>query len=69
MTLNRPARLIALYSKPMAAFVEILGRLSTDPKLRALVLTGAGDKAFIGGADSREMAGFAEARRRAKAGS
>ena len=60
VTLNRPDRLNAMNSELMEAFVEILVRLSADPQLRALVLTGAGDKAFIGGADIQEMAGFAD---------
>src|SRR5262249_20570846 len=30
-----------------------------EPELRALVLTGAGDRAFIGGADIREMSALA----------
>lgn len=60
VTLNRPDRLNAMDSGLMEAFVDALGGLSTDAELRALVLTGAGDKAFVGGADIREMADFAD---------
>ena len=60
VTLNRPDRLNAMNSELMEAFVGILAELSRDPELRAIVLTGAGDKAFIGGADIREMADFAD---------
>jgi enoyl-CoA hydratase/carnithine racemase len=40
----------------MAQFVETFHRLAADDALRAVVLTGAGDKAFIGGANIDEMA-------------
>jgi len=44
------------------ALIEELSRqvraLGRDPHLRALVLRGAGDKAFIGGADIRAMVGL-----------
>lgn len=41
--------------------VEVRGvfeKLSDDRALRAVVLTGAGDRAFIGGADLNELGGF-----------
>lgn len=37
---------------------EALDSIETDKGCRVLVLTGSGDKAFIGGADMEEMAGF-----------
>ena len=40
----------------MEEFVSAVQRLSDDESLRAMVVTGAGDKAFIGGADIGEMA-------------
>ncbi len=39
----------------MTEFVERIGVLARDEILRAVVLTGAGNKAFIGGADIHEM--------------
>jgi enoyl-CoA hydratase len=40
-------------------------KLACDDTLRAVILTGAGTKAFIGGADIREMAGLDETSARA----
>lgn len=51
-------RLNAVGSAEMEELSETLGRLAEDDALRALVLTGQGDKAFIGGADINEMAGL-----------
>lgn len=60
LALNRPDRLNAMNSELMDALTDRLESLSTDGDLRALVLTGAGDRAFIGGADIQEMAGFTD---------
>ena len=37
---------------------EAFERVSADPRLRVIVLTGAGDRSFIGGANLKEMSGF-----------
>jgi len=42
----------------IAALTSAIRRASEDASLRALVLTGAGDRAFIGGADVEVMVGF-----------
>jgi enoyl-CoA hydratase len=56
ITIANPAKLNTLNVANMAEFVDVLERLAKDETLHAAVLTGAGDKAFIGGADIREMA-------------
>lgn len=56
LTVNNPAKLNALNSPTMDAFVAAVDQLIHDEALRLLVVTGAGDKAFIGGADIDEMA-------------
>lgn len=58
VAVNNPERLNALDSERMEALAAAIRDLAADPDLRALVLTGAGDRAFIGGADIREMAAF-----------
>lgn len=50
ITLNRPEKLNALSDEVLAAFAEIFAAAKTDPKIKALLLTGSG-KAFCAGAD------------------
>jgi enoyl-CoA hydratase len=61
VTINNASRLNAMHSALMDEFIEKLSPLVADAQLRALVLTGAGNKAFIGGADIREMSALANA--------
>lgn len=57
VTVDNPRKLNTLNSRTMAALVETFDRLAAgEPRLRAVVLSGAGDRAFIGGADIGEMA-------------
>ncbi|MCK6453719.1 MAG: enoyl-CoA hydratase/isomerase family protein [Alphaproteobacteria bacterium] len=58
VTLNRPDRLNA-WDGPMRQQVkEAIERLDADPAVRAIVLTGAGDKAFSAGQDLNETEKF-----------
>jgi enoyl-CoA hydratase/carnithine racemase len=59
LTLDNQARLNTLSSAVMDAFVAAFARLAEDETLRAVVLTGAGTRAFVGGADVDEMAAIA----------
>jgi enoyl-CoA hydratase len=56
VTLNRPSALNALNTPVMSALVETLERLDADPDCRAVVIRGAGERAFAAGADIKEMA-------------
>jgi enoyl-CoA hydratase/carnithine racemase len=56
VTVANAAKLNTVNVENMAAFVEILERLAKEDDLRAVVLTGAGERAFIGGADIHAMA-------------
>ena len=56
LTIHNPRKLNTLNSKLMDDFFGAIDGLAGEPTLRALVLTGAGDRAFIGGADIDEMA-------------
>ena len=57
MTINRPDKLNALNNKVHEEGVAALKELREDDDVRVLVLTGAGEKAFIAGADISEFAG------------
>jgi enoyl-CoA hydratase len=61
LTIDNARRLNALSAALMDEFVEVLGRVAGNQKLRAVVLTGAGTKSFIVGADITEMAAIADA--------
>ena len=56
VTLNRPDQRNALNGDMLAALVDAMKRARDDDTVRAVVLTGAGDKVFCAGAD---LGGFA----------
>lgn len=51
LTINRPERRNAISPAVLAGLSEALGRANQDREVRAIVLTGVGDKAFCAGAD------------------
>src|SRR5262245_20502476 len=57
VTVNRPKVLNALDRKTLAELREVFEDIRDDAAVRGVILTGAGDKAFIAGADIREIAG------------
>jgi len=57
VTMNRPEKRNALDGQMRCAFLGVMDRLRRDAKTRAIVITGAGDKAFIAGADIGEFEG------------
>jgi enoyl-CoA hydratase len=56
VTIDNAARLNSLGSGLLAQFTQAIDGLGEDTAIRALVVTGAGERAFVGGADIREMA-------------
>ena len=58
VTLNRPEALNAISTELAVALAEAVEPLATDPAVRAVVLTGAGERAFCVGADLKQRAGF-----------
>ncbi len=58
ITFNRPKALNALNNELLDEFSECLDGLCADAAVKVLVLTGAGDKAFVAGADITELATF-----------
>jgi enoyl-CoA hydratase/carnithine racemase len=58
VTLNRPEALNAISTELATALAEAVEPLATDPGVRAVVLTGAGERAFCVGADLKQRAGL-----------
>jgi enoyl-CoA hydratase len=56
LTIDNTARLNALSTHLMETLIAAVEALEPQPGLRAVVLRGAGERAFIGGADINEMA-------------
>jgi enoyl-CoA hydratase len=57
VTMNRPEKRNALDGQMRCAFLGVMDRIRREPSTRAVVITGAGDKAFIAGADIGEFEG------------
>ena len=55
VTINRPKALNALNSETLKELDVIIEDLENDNEIYAVILTGAGDKAFVAGADISEM--------------
>ena len=55
VTVNRPDKLNALDADTLDALHDAFEAAATDPAVRAVVLTGAGPKAFVAGADISQM--------------
>lgn len=56
ITVNRPDKLNALDAATLDALQAAFDAAAADPAVRVVVLTGAGPKAFVAGADIAEMA-------------
>jgi enoyl-CoA hydratase len=57
LSINRPDKLNALNQKVHSEGVHALDELRRDNTVRVLIITGAGEKSFIAGADISEFAG------------
>jgi enoyl-CoA hydratase len=58
VTINRPAKLNALDRETFLAIESCFTDLAADPEVYAVILTGAGQKAFVVGADISNIAGL-----------
>jgi enoyl-CoA hydratase len=58
LTINRPQVLNSLNSEVLTELGCALYQLEYDPAAKVIILTGAGEKAFVAGADIKEMAGM-----------
>ncbi|MFO1025469.1 MAG: enoyl-CoA hydratase [Acetobacteraceae bacterium] len=55
MSVNNPARLNSLGTPQISAFIEAVEAQKDDPDLRVLVVTGEGERSFMGGANLYEL--------------
>ena len=55
ITINRPRALNALDGRTLIELLQALGEIAGADNVRGIILTGAGDKAFVAGADIAEM--------------
>jgi enoyl-CoA hydratase len=56
VTINRPEKLNALNQKMMEELDECFQDIKGDDEVWAIIVTGAGERAFVGGADINELA-------------
>jgi enoyl-CoA hydratase len=65
ITVNRPDKLNALNTPTRRDILSALDKLERNEDVRVVVITGAGEKAFIAGADINEFAGMTAVKQRA----
>jgi enoyl-CoA hydratase len=58
VTFDNPTKRNALGLAGKERFIDVMTALRHDGSLRAVVITGAGDRSFVAGTDLSEMAGF-----------
>jgi enoyl-CoA hydratase len=56
VTVNRPDKLNALNRDTMGELADAFSRVRDDAAIRGLIVTGAGERAFVAGADIKELA-------------
>jgi enoyl-CoA hydratase len=56
VTINRPDKLNALNDRTVEELDAAFAAIGADPQVRGAILTGAGEKAFVAGADIAELA-------------
>ena len=55
VTVNRPKKLNALNDEVLNELADIFKSIQVDNNIKAVIVTGAGDKAFVAGADIKEL--------------
>ena len=55
ITIDRPHKLNSLNSRTLTEIMEVFSLAASDPQVKAVILIGAGDKAFVAGADIEEL--------------
>ncbi len=58
ITINRPNQLNALNKSTINELSDLLDKSELDTQIKAIILTGSGDRAFVAGADIKEFSDF-----------
>jgi enoyl-CoA hydratase len=58
LTINRPSKLNALNKATIQELHDALAQLDAEATIKAIIVTGSGEKAFVAGADISEFAHF-----------
>ncbi|WP_256002895.1 enoyl-CoA hydratase/isomerase family protein [Pedobacter deserti] len=58
VTINRAPKLNALNTQTITELSDVIASAQADPNIGGIILTGAGEKAFVAGADIAEFASF-----------
>ncbi len=58
ITINRPEKLNALNNQVFLDLDEAITKIEADSSIKLVILTGAGEKAFVAGADIKEFSNF-----------
>lgn len=61
ITINRETKLNALNLETLSEIKAVIASAQTDEAVSGIIITGAGEKAFVAGADIAEFANFSEA--------
>ena len=56
ITINRPKALNALNQATVSELKDVVEKIATDKAIKVVIITGAGAKSFVAGADIKEMA-------------
>ena len=60
VTINRPEKLNALNTDTIRELQQVMQSLNRDPKILSVIMTGAGEKAFVAGADIAQITSLNE---------
>ena len=60
ITINRPDKLNALNKEVFNELDSVMDEVNNNPEIKSVIITGAGPKAFVAGADITEFAGLSK---------
>lgn len=58
ITVNRPEKMNAINRQVMTDLDEVMNEVKSNPEIKSVIITGAGEKAFVAGADISEFIGL-----------